>query len=226
MVDFQYKSAYTVEDLRKIVKVLRGEGGCPWDREQTHGSMRRAMLEESYEVVEAIDEASAEHLREELGDVLLQVVFHADIEEDAGRFDLDGVADGIVKKLILRHPHVFGDVAVEDSAEVLRNWDAIKRKEKHQETTSDALEAVARSLPALWRAEKLQKKAVKAGYPLPEAEAPEAKAPEALGDALFALVNAARLQKLDPEALLNEANDRFIQRFAEWEPECSSAKEN
>ncbi len=212
MVDFQYKSAYTVEDLRKIVKVLRGEGGCPWDREQTHSSMRRAMLEESYEVVEAIDEASSEHLKEELGDVLLQVVFHADIEEDAGRFDLDGVADGIVKKLILRHPHVFGDVAVEDSAEVLRNWDAIKRKEKHQETTSDALEAVARSLPALWRAEKLQKKAVKAGYPLPEA-----KAPEALGDALFALVNAARLQKLDPEALLNDASDRFIERFAEWE---------
>lgn len=237
MVDFQYKSAYTVEDLRKIVKVLRGEGGCPWDREQTHSSMRRAMLEESYEVVEAIDEASAEHLREELGDVLLQVVFHADIEEDAGRFDLDGVADGIVKKLILRHPHVFGDVAVEDSAEVLRNWDAIKRKEKHQETTSDALEAVARSLPALWRAEKIQKKAVKAGYPLPDApgtevpsgedaKAPEVKAPEALGDALFALVNAARLRKLDPEALLNGASDRFIQRFAQWESERGSADKN
>ncbi len=224
MVDFQYKSAYTVEDLRKIVKVLRGEGGCPWDREQTHSSMRRAMLEESYEVVEAIDEASPEHLREELGDVLLQVVFHADIEEDAGRFDLDGVADGIVKKLILRHPHVFGDVAVENSAEVLRNWDAIKRKEKHQETASDALEAVAKSLPALWRAEKLQKKAVKAGYPLPDA--PEAKVPEALGDALFALVNAARLRKLDPEALLNGASDRFIERFAKWESERSSANEN
>ncbi len=231
MVDFQYKSAYTVEDLRKIVKVLRGEGGCPWDREQTHSSMRRAMLEESYEVVEAIDEASTEHLREELGDVLLQVVFHADIEEDAGRFDLDGVADGIAKKLILRHPHVFGDVAVEDSAEVLRNWDAIKRKEKHQETASDTLEAVAKSLPALWRAEKLQKKAVKAGYPLPDPEAssgemPEARVPEALGDALFALVNAARLRKLDPEALLNGASDRFIERFAKWESERSSANEN
>lgn len=232
MIDFDYKPFYDVSDLRQIVKVLRGEGGCPWDREQTHESIRREFVEEVYEVVEAIDERSPEHLKEELGDVLLQVVFHADIEEDAGRFDLDAVADGVCKKLILRHPHVFGDTSVSGSAEVLQNWDKIKRAEKHRDTLEDDLESVAKSLPALWRAEKIQKKAVKAGAlvngpeeafaALDEAEARAKDAlfredddpAEALGELLFACVRLARLRKLDPEALLNGASDRFIREIA------------
>ena len=131
MINFEEKTAYTVEDLRRIVHLLRAPGGCPWDGAQTHESIRRNFLEEAYEVAEAIDEKNPAHLKEELGDVLLQVLFHASIEEDAGRFTLDDVADGICKKLIFRHPHIFGNVEVASSEEVLRNWDDLKRKEKH-----------------------------------------------------------------------------------------------
>ena len=169
MIDFVRKESYGLKDLEEIVSLLRAPGGCPWDGEQTHESLRRGLLEESYEVVEAIDEASPEHLKEELGDVLLQEVFHADIEQDAGRFTLDDVADGICKKLIFRHPHVFGDTAVTGSDEVLVNWEELKREEKGQQTYTDTLTAVARSLPALWRAEKVQKKAKKAGFDWPDA---------------------------------------------------------
>lgn len=231
MIDFEYKTSYDVNDLRKIVKALRGEGGCPWDREQTHESIRRELLEEAYEVVEAIDEGSSEHLKEELGDVLLQVVFHSDIEEDAGRFDLDAVADRVSQKLILRHPHVFGDVSVTGSEQVLQNWDQIKRVEKHQDTVASSLEAVARSLPALWRAEKIQKKAAKVGFDWPdmdgalskvqeelqevrEAQAGRGDPQEELGDLLFACVNMARFLKVDPEVCLQESCDKFIKRFA------------
>ena len=148
MVDFQYKDSYGVKDLEEIVRLLRAPGGCPWDAEQTHQSIRRNFLEEAYEAVEAIDEGSPEHLKEELGDVLLQVVFHALMEQEAGRFDLDAVADGICKKLIFRHPHVFGEVSVSGTGEVLSNWEELKRKEKGQATNTDALEAVARYLDA------------------------------------------------------------------------------
>ena len=234
MIDFEYKTSYDVNDLRKIVKALRGEGGCPWDREQTHESIRRELLEEAYEVVEAIDEGSSEHLKEELGDVLLQVVFHSDIEEDAGRFDLDAVADRVSQKLILRHPHVFGDVSVTGSEQVLQNWDQIKRVEKHQDTVASSLEAVARSLPALWRAEKIQKKAAKVGFDWPdidgalskvqeelqevqEAQAGRGDPQEELGDLLFACVNVARFLKVDPEVCLQKSCDKFIKRFAAME---------
>ena len=234
MIDFEYKSNYDVEDLRRIVAVLRGEGGCPWDREQTHESIRREFIEEVYEVVEAIDEGSPEHLREELGDVLLQVVFHASIEKDAGRFDLDDVADGICKKLILRHPHVFGGVTVSGSEEVLQNWDKIKRVEKHQATVTSSLESVAKSLPALWRAEKIRKKAAKAGFDwvsaegaldkideeageLREAFASGGDTGEELGDLLFSCVNAARFLKKDPEEVLRAASHKFIARFSRME---------
>ena len=230
MVDFQYKDSYGVKDLEEIVRILRAPGGCPWDAEQTHQSIRRNFLEEAYEAVEAIDEGSPEHLEEELGDVLLQVVMHARMEEEAGRFNLDGVADGICKKLIYRHPHVFGDVSVSGTGEVLSNWEALKRKEKGQATNTDALEAVARSLPALWRAEKVQKKARKAGFDWPdvsgaldklteelselkEAVATGGNVAEELGDLLFSAVNAARFLKVDPEDALNGATDKFIGRF-------------
>ena len=234
MIDFVRKNSYSLKDLETIVSILRSPGGCPWDAEQDHKSLRRALLEESCEVIEAIDEESPAHLQEELGDVLLQVVFHADIERQAGRFDLEAVADGICKKLIFRHPHVFGDVSVHDSEEVLVNWDQLKRQEKSQETYTDTLTAVAKSLPALWRAEKVQKKAKKAGFDWPDAsgaldklseelaELKEAMAQgtnveEELGDLLFSMVNVSRFLKADPEEALNAATEKFISRFAKVE---------
>ena len=234
MIDFVRKESYGLNDLKKIVSILRAPGGCPWDAEQTHESLCRGTLEECYEVIEAIHEENPDHLKEELGDLLLQVVFHADIEQEAGRFDLDDVADGISKKLIFRHPHVFGDVSVADSAEVLVNWDALKRQEKAQETYTDTLTSVARSLPALWRAEKVQKKANKAGFDWPDAsgavdklseelgELKEAMAQgsnmeEELGDLLFSVVNVSRFLNTDPEEALSAATDKFISRFAKVE---------
>ena len=234
MINFQCKDFYTVDDLVNIVHILRSPGGCPWDMEQTHASIRRNFLEEAYEAVEAIDEESTEHLREELGDVLMQVVFHADIEKDAGRFDLNGVADEGCRKLIFRHPHVFADVEVSGTGEVLTNWDALKRQEKGQESDTDTLNAVARSLPGLWRAEKVQKKAAKAGFDWPdvsgaldklgeetaelrEALAENGNVEEELGDLLFSAVNVARFAGVDPEAALSGACEKFIARFARVE---------
>ena len=237
MVDFQYKDSYNVKDLEEIVRILRAPGGCPWDAEQTHQSIRRNFLEEAYEAAEAIDEESPEHLKEELGDVLLQVVFHARMEQEEGRFDLDDVADGVCKKLIYRHPHVFGDVSVSGTGEVLSNWEELKRKEKGQATNTDALESVARSLPALWRAEKVQKKAKKAGFNWPDVsgaldklseELEELKAAvaegtnvaEELGDLLFSAVNVSRFLKVDCEDVLNQATDKFIDRFRKVEAQA------
>ena len=199
MVDFTQKAQYTVEDLRRIVALLRAPGGCPWDGAQTHESIRRNFIEEAYEVAEAIDEQSPAHLKEELGDVLLQVVFHASLEEDAGRFDLDDVADGICKKLIFRHPHVFGDGG-EGTAE---SWEALKRREKGQTTYTATLEAVAKSLPGLWRAEKLQ-----------SAVADDTNIKEELGDLLFAAVKVARFLHIDPEEALEGTCEKFIRRFS------------
>ena len=238
MVDFQYVNSYGMEDLLRIMELLRAPGGCPWDREQTHQSIRRNMLEEAYEAVEAIDEEDPEHLKEELGDVLLQVVFHALMEQEAGRFDLDAVAAGICKKLIFRHPHVFGEVSVSGTGEVLSNWEELKRKEKGQATNTDALEAVARSLPALWRAEKVQKKAKKAGFDWPDvsgaldklseeleelktAVAEGTNVEEELGDLLFSAVNVSRFVKVDTEEALNRATDKFIGRFRKVEEEAA-----
>lgn len=238
MVNFEPKPTYNVEDLRQIVALLRAPGGCPWDGAQTHESLRRNFIEEAYEVAEAIDEASPAHLKEELGDVLLQVLFHASIEEDAGRFNLDEVADGICKKLIFRHPHVFGEVSVSGTGEVLSNWEELKRKEKGQATNTDALEAVARSLPALWRAEKVQKKAKKAGFDWPDvsgaldklseeleelktAVAEGTNVEEELGDLLFSAVNVSRFVKVDTEEALNGATDKFIGRFRKVEEEAA-----
>ena len=239
MVDFQYKDSYNVQDLEEIVRILRAPGGCPWDAEQTHASIRRNFLEEAYEAVEAIDEQNPEHLKEELGDVLLQVLFHARMEQEAGRFGLDDVADGICKKLIYRHPHVFGDVAVSGTGEVLTNWEELKRKEKGQATNTDALDAVARSLPALWRAEKVQKKAKKAGFDWPDisgaldklseeleelktAVAQGTNVEEELGDLLFSAVNVSRFLKVDPEEALGRATDKFIHRFSRVEAQAAA----
>ena len=236
MLDLLSKTNYDVNDLKRIVAILRAPGGCQWDGEQTHQSIRRNFLEEAYEVAEAIDENSTEHLQEELGDVLLQVVFHASIEEDAGRFDLNDVADGVCKKLIYRHPHVFGNVAVGSTDEILANWEELKKAEKGQASQADAVDAVARSLPALWRAEKVQKKAAKVGFDWPDVsgavdkmseELEEVKAAmagngdvaEELGDLLFAVVNASRFLNVDAEMALHAASDKFAARFRRVEEE-------
>jgi tetrapyrrole methylase family protein/MazG family protein len=216
MLSFEYKERYGVDDFRAIIALLRGENGCPWDREQNHESIRRNLLEEAYEVCEAIDQADASHLKEELGDLLMQVIFHARIEEEKGVFNLDDVADAACRKLIFRHPHVFGDLNVSGSAEVLRNWDELKLKERSQSTVSEVMDGVAESLPALWRAEKIQKKAAKVGFDWPDAsgamdklreelgelfaavaEKDRENAEEELGDLLFAAVNTARFLAID-----------------------------
>ena len=235
-MNFSFKEKYSVEDLREIMRILRSENGCPWDREQDHASIRGDLLEEAYETADAIDSGDKENLCEELGDLLLQVVFHAQISEEDGDFDFDNVADGISKKLIVRHPHVFGDVIAETSEEVLTNWDAIKRETKNQDTYTDTLLSVPKAFPALMRAKKVQKRASKAGYDwdsvngtlekvdeelgeLKEAIAAgnENRISEELGDLLFAVVNVSRFTGTDPESSLAGAVEKFIDRFAKCE---------
>ncbi len=235
MVNWSMKNSYDCRDLMEIVRILRHPGGCIWDQEQTHQSIRRNFLEETYEVAEAIDKGDVDGLKEELGDVLLQVFFHTSIEEDAGRFNLDDVADGVCKKLIYRHPHVFGDVSVDSTDQVLSNWEELKRKEKHQDTQADAVDAVARTLPALWRAEKMKKKAAKTGFDwrdvsgaldklseeLDELKAAALKGEgdpaEELGDLLLAAVSVGRFVNADPEDALHAACDKFSARFRRTE---------
>ena len=234
MIDFVRKPRYDYNDLLEIIRLLRSPEGCPWDKVQTHESIRRGLLEEAYEAAEAIDTRDTDLLKEELGDVLMQVVFHADIEKDAGRFDMDDVCDGVVKKLLFRHPHVFG-AAHEDSPEsVLVSWDKLKRREKGQKTTADALDAVARSLPGLWRAEKLQKKAADAGFDWPDVQGALDKLDEEtaelrqavaengdvsgeLGDVLFAAVKVGRFCGVDPEEAITLTCEKFIRRFRAME---------
>ena len=231
--NFQFKDKYDCNDLINIVRVLRAPGGCPWDAEQTHESIRKDFIEETYEVIEAINKKDPAMLREELGDVLLQVVFHTLIETEKGVFTFDDVTDEICKKLIIRHPHVFGDVNVSSTEEVLTNWDAIKMQTKKQKTVTETMLSVPRELPALMRAAKVQKKASKIGFDWPDingalmkvreetAEFEEAlgkKDPEEikdeLGDLLFAVVNASRFACVDSEEALTGATDKFLSRFA------------
>lgn len=237
MVDFERKEKYNFNDLLRIMEILRAPDGCMWDREQDHQSIRRNFIEETYEVCEAIDEQDPEHLKEELGDVLLQVVFHTQMEKEKGVFDIGDVADGICKKLIYRHPHIFGTVEVGSSEEILRNWDELKRKEKHQKSDTDTLASVAKSLPGLIRAEKLQKKAAKVGFDWENAQGALEKAGEELdevkraiagdgdpeeeiGDLLFAAVNVARHLKVDPERAMEKTCNKFIRRFADMEQQA------
>lgn len=238
---FELKDKYNVCDLKALVAVLRGEGGCPWDIEQTHESIRRNFLEEAYEVAEAIDEGSPEHLKEELGDVLLQVIFHAGIEEDAGRFTLDDAADAECRKMIFRHPHIFGSERFETSDEVLDMWEDVKKIEKKYDSDTAVLRSVAKSLPGTWRAEKVQSKAEKAGYEhsgLDETAEKIKNAAEAIkrgcdksGQAkavsqmLFEAVNAARMLGIDPEEALSFACEDFIDKFEEAEKDGKIKKD-
>jgi len=236
MLNFENKPGYDFDDLRKLIELLRGPGGCPWDREQTHESIRRNLIEEAYEAAESIDNGDTENLIEELGDVLMQVIFHAHIAEIAGQFDLNDITDATCRKLIRRHPHVFGDISAENGAQSLAFWDSIKREEKKQDTVTDAMRSVARSLPALWRAEKIQQKAAKPGFDWPDhtgalealdQELGELKdaisvgdgVGEELGDLIFSAVNVARFFDVDPEEALGKSCDKFISRFAHVENE-------
>lgn len=229
---FDFKEKYTVDDLVKIIAVLRAPGGCPWDREQTHESIKKNFIEETYEVVEAINKKSPEMLREELGDVMLQIVLHTQMETEIGSFTFDDVCDEICKKLIVRHPHVFGDVTVSSTGEVLSNWDAIKMQTKKQKTVSESIDSIPRELPALMRAQKVQHKAAKAGFDWDAidgaldkvyeeadeikgaiAEKNDAHTAEEIGDLLFACVNVCRFAHVDGEEALTAATDKFAERF-------------
>ena len=226
MINFTSKPRYDLSDLIRLVHVLRAPGGSPWDAAQTHLSIRRNFLEEAYEACEALDCDDAAMLREELGDVLLQVLFHADIETGRGRMTIDDIADAECKKLIFRHPFLFGGEA--------ESWDELKQKEKGQKTTGEAMAGVTRSLPATWRAEKIQKKAAKTGFrwesadealdklaeetgELREAVQDHTNIDEELGDVLFAAVRVASTLERDPEQALHAACEKFIRRFTAME---------
>ena len=232
MVDFETKDKYNIEDLLRIMEILRGPGGCPWDAEQTHESIKSSFIEETYEVIEAINKNDKELLKEELGDALLQVVFHAQMEREIGEFDFADVCDGVCKKLVERHPHVFGEVNVSSTDEVLSNWDDIKRKSKGQKTQGSSMLKVPKELPALMRAQKLQSKARKAGFDWDdmsgalealESEIKELKSAintkdadsieDEFGDVLFSCVNVARFIDVDSEQALSRSNDKFMSRY-------------
>ncbi len=224
------KDRYTFEDLKEIMKELRQK--CPWDRKQTHDSLKKYLIEETYEVIDAIEKRDWEALKEELGDLLLQPVFHARLTEEEGRFNIDDVVDHLCKKLIKRHPHVFGEEEKAKTAEeVLKNWEKRKLEER-----KSVLEGVPKHLPALMRAEKLQKKAAKVGFDWKDLKEVKEKVLEEwkefwealeggnreeieheFGDLLFALVNLARFLNIDPEEALQKANERFIKRFSHVE---------
>ncbi len=231
--NFTFKDRYDFDDLVAIMRILRAPGGCVWDAAQTHDSIRQDFLEETYEALEAIDEKNPDHLKEELGDVLLQVVFHSAIEEEQGNFNVGDVCDGICKKLIVRHPHVFGDAVVKDADEVLDNWEKIKQDQNGQVTATETLKSVPTTFPALMRAQKIGKRAARAGMDYDDisgavkdlkselSELEEAisqgSCPQAfseLGDLLFSAVNVARFLGADAEKALTSSCEKFIARFA------------
>ncbi len=235
-MDLKIKSEYDFNDLVKIVKVLRAPDGCPWDREQTHKSIRSNFIEETYEAIEAIDTDDLELLKEELGDVLLQVAMHAEMESEKGTFDIGDVIDGICKKLVIRHPHVFGSLNASNTNEALSNWDAVKMKTKSQKTQTEAILSVSKALPSLMRSAKIQGKAAKVGFDWENVdgalsklyeECDELKAAianndkanqrEELGDVLFSAVNVARFLDIDSEHALYDACDKFTDRFSKVE---------
>ncbi len=232
MENFEIKENYQIDDLIKVMAMLRSENGCAWDKVQTHESIKKNLIEETYEVIEAINQNDTPLLKEELGDVLLQVVFHAQMADEVGKFNFDDVADGICKKLVERHPHVFGDVSATSSEEALVSWDEVKRKTKGQKTQGSSMIKVPKELPALMRSQKIQAKAKKAGFDWDdvsgafeslESEIAELKEAmqvktqqdieEEFGDLLFSAVNIARFIDVDSEEALSKASDKFISRY-------------
>lgn len=239
MIDYMYKKSYGFFDLVDIMRILRSEEGCPWDREQDHHTIRKNFIEEVYEAAEAIDQNDSEHLCEELGDVLLQVVFHAQMEDEAGRFNIDNVTDGVCKKLILRHPHIFGNCVADTSEQVLENWDNIKKKEKGFDTPSESITSVAKSLPSLMRAEKLLSRTLKEGLEQDDfskavqrlsdsasklkdivsdnSVEDNAYAVKAFEKLLFCCVNLGKILKIDCENAMELFCDDFCEKVREIE---------
>lgn len=226
----------TMDEFVDIIRRLRAENGCPWDREQTHESLRNCMLEEAYEVVEGIDNHDLANLREELGDVLLQVVMHSVIAEESGEFTINEVIGEVGEKMIRRHPHVFGEESVSTAKEVLVNWEEIKKAEKKEKTVSESVMRVPKALPAMIRAEKVQKKAAKVGFDFADYEEAYSKVEEELlelkeareignicqieeefGDLLFSIVNLSRFLQINAENSLTNATNKFINRFVSVE---------
>jgi len=236
--------AYCLDPLVEVMDKLRGPNGCPWDQEQNHNSLKKYLIEEAYEVLDAIDEKNMNKLCEELGDLLLQVVFHTQIAVEKNQFDINDVISGITEKLIRRHPHVFAGVQVESAGEVEVNWEDIKEQEKaNAEAKVTLLGDIPKNLPALPRAEKIQKKATRVGFDWPDIDGPWLKVKEELhefeeavelnnhtrrqeemGDILFALVNICRFYRIDPEKALQYTNDKFIKRFAYIEKHIAQKK--
>lgn len=235
-VDFEIKDKYNVDDLVQLVKVLRAPNGCPWDREQTHESIKKNFIEETYEVIEAINKKDCESLKEELGDVLLQVALHSEMEREKGTFDFNDVANDICQKLVIRHPHVFGELSASNEKEALKNWDDVKSKTKGIKKQSDSMIKVPREFPALMRAQKIQQKAAKAGFDwdnkngaieklfeeineLQEAlsKGNKSEIEDEFGDVLFSCVNISRFIDVDSEEALTCATDKFMNRFIEVE---------
>lgn len=232
-LNFVFKEKYTIDDLLQIMTVLRSPEGCPWDREQTHESIRQCLLEETYEVAEAIDNSDTDLLCEELGDLLLQITLHSEMEREKETFDFSDVVDGVCKKMIVRHPHVFGDVSAETSEQVLQNWDEIKKQTKGQKSQSESMKSISVAMPALMRSQKIQQKAAKVGFDWNDvsgaleklreevneleesiAEGDCAHMSEELGDVMFAAVNVARFIDVSAEKALSDANQKFVNRFS------------
>lgn len=231
-VKFEFKDKYDINDLISIVTVLRAPGGCPWDREQTHESIKKNFIEETYEVIEAINKKDLSSLKEELGDVLLQVALHCEMERENNNFNFNDVANDIVQKLIVRHPHVFGELTADNTDEALSNWDAIKLKTKGMKKQSESMLAVPREFPALMRAQKIQSKAAKAGFDWDNVDGAMDKLFEEInelkiamldndkkaiedefGDVLFSCVNISRFLKVDSEEALTASTDKFLNRY-------------
>lgn len=234
-----------LERLIDIMRILRSKDGCPWDREQTHQSLKKYLIEETYEYLEVVDLEDKERMCEELGDVLLQVVFHAQIAKENKDFSIEDVINGVCEKMIRRHPHVFGDVTADTSSEVLKNWEEIKKKEKGNTNQTSVLKDVPTNLPALMRSYKVQQKAAQVGFDwdntndvfakireeIDELEAEYKKADKAgieeeLGDVLFSIVNLSRFLKVHPELSLSQSTNKFIRRFEIVEKKASEIGKN
>ena len=231
-VEFEFKDKYDINDLLSLITLLRAPGGCPWDREQTHTSIKKNFIEETYEVIEAIDKNSTSGLREELGDVLLQIALHCEMENEVGNFNFDDVCDELCKKLIVRHPHVFGDAVANNTKEALDSWDSVKSSIKGTKSASSKMDSIPLELPALMRAQKVQSKASKVGFDWDSQDGAfsklneeinelknaishndKANIKEELGDVLFSCVNISRFIDVDSEEALKASTDKFIDRF-------------
>lgn len=236
---------YTLQDLLDIMATLRSEHGCPWDKVQTHESLKPYVLEEAYEVIDAIDRGNTGDLKEELGDLLLQVVFHCRLGEERGAFDMGDVITAVCEKMIRRHPHIFGNVKAETASQVLKNWEEIKREEKDIKTLTQSMRNLPQTLPALMKAFKVQEKAAKVGFDWEQAEmaldkvyeeieelkevykgSNREKINEEMGDLLFAVVNVARLLNVNPELCLRDATKKFIRRFSYVEQAAANSDKN